>query len=32
MLRNDGIPTVEFGFGTQTVHGADEYTTTEALV
>jgi len=27
MLRNDVIPTVKFGFGTQTVHRADEYTT-----
>jgi succinyl-diaminopimelate desuccinylase len=25
-------PTVEFGFGTQTAHGTDEYTTTEELV
>jgi succinyl-diaminopimelate desuccinylase len=32
VLRHDGIPTVEFGFGTQTAHGTDEYTTTEALV
>jgi succinyl-diaminopimelate desuccinylase len=32
MLRHEGIPTVEFGFGTQTAHGTDEYTTTEALV
>ncbi len=32
MLRHDGIPTVEFGFGTQTAHGTDEYTTTEAPV
>jgi len=32
VLRHDGIPTVEFGFGTQTAHGVDEYTTTEALV
>ncbi len=31
LLRHRGIPTVEFGFGTQTAHGADEYTTTEAL-
>jgi succinyl-diaminopimelate desuccinylase len=32
VLRHDGIPTVEFGFGTQTAHGTDEHTTTEALV
>jgi|AntRauMinimDraft_4_1070384.scaffolds.fasta_scaffold01528_7 acetylornithine deacetylase/succinyl-diaminopimelate desuccinylase-like protein len=32
VLRYNGIPTVEFGFGTQTAHGTDEYTTTEALV
>jgi succinyl-diaminopimelate desuccinylase len=32
VLRHAGIPTVEFGFGTQTAHGTDEYTTTEALV
>jgi len=32
VLRHEGIPTVEFGFGTQTAHGTDEYTTTEALV
>ncbi|ELZ33169.1 M20 family metallopeptidase [Halorubrum tebenquichense] len=31
-LRHDGIPTVEFGFGTDTAHAADEYTTVEALV
>jgi succinyl-diaminopimelate desuccinylase len=31
VLRHDGIPTVEFGFGTQTAHGTDEYTTVEAL-
>lgn len=31
-LRQEGIPTVEFGFGTQTAHGTDEYTTTGALV
>jgi len=31
-LRNAGIPTVEFAFGTDTVHAADEYTTVEALV
>jgi len=32
VLRHEGIPTVEFGFGTRTAHGTDEYTTTEALV
>lgn len=32
VLRHNGIPTAEFGFGTQTAHGSDEYTTTEALV
>jgi succinyl-diaminopimelate desuccinylase len=32
VLRHSGIPTVEFGFGTQTAHGTDEYTTTEALL
>lgn len=32
VLPHRGIPTVEFGFGTQTAHGTDEYTTTEALV
>ncbi|SHH01382.1 M20 family metallopeptidase [Halobaculum gomorrense] len=32
VLRHEGIPTAEFGFGTQTAHGTDEYTTTEALV
>lgn len=32
VLRHSGIPTVEFGFGTQTAHGTDEYTTTEALI
>lgn len=31
-LRNEGIPTVEFGLGTDTVHAPDEYTTVEALV
>lgn len=31
VLRHEGVPTVEFGFGTQTAHGTDEYTTTEAL-
>ena len=32
VLRHRGIPTVEFGFGTQTAHGTDEYTTETALV
>jgi len=31
VLRHVGVPTVEFGFGTQSAHGTDEYTTTEAL-
>jgi succinyl-diaminopimelate desuccinylase len=31
VLRHEGVPTVEFGFGTQTAHGTDEYTTTDAL-
>jgi succinyl-diaminopimelate desuccinylase len=31
VLRHDGVPAVEFGFGTQTAHGTDEYTTLEAL-
>lgn len=31
-LRNAGIPTVEFGLGTDTVHATDEYTTVDALV
>ena len=31
-LRNAGIPTVEFGLGTDTVHAVDEYTTVDALV
>jgi len=31
-LRNAGIPTVEFAFGTDTVHAVDEYTTVGALV
>ena len=31
-LRHDGIPTVEFGFGTDTAHAVDEYTTVDALV
>jgi succinyl-diaminopimelate desuccinylase len=30
-LRNAGIPTVEFGLGTDTVHAVDEYTTVDAL-
>ena len=30
-LRHAGIPAVEFGFGTQTAHGTDEYTTVTAL-
>jgi succinyl-diaminopimelate desuccinylase len=30
-LRHAGIPTVELGFGTQTAHGVDEYTTVDAL-
>jgi succinyl-diaminopimelate desuccinylase len=32
VLRHEGVPTVEFGFGTQTAHGTDEYTTSAALV
>jgi len=32
VFRHDGIPTVEFGFGTQTAHGTDEYTTERALL
>lgn len=31
-LRNTGIPTVEFAFGTDTVHAVDEYTTVDAVV
>ncbi|WP_114579110.1 M20 family metallopeptidase [Saliphagus sp. LR7] len=31
-LRNAGVPTVEFAFGTDTVHAVDEYTTVDALV
>jgi succinyl-diaminopimelate desuccinylase len=31
VFRHAGVPTVEFGFGTQTAHGVDEYTTTTAL-
>jgi succinyl-diaminopimelate desuccinylase len=30
-LRNAGNPTVEFGLGTDTAHGVDEYTTVDAL-
>lgn len=30
-LREAGIPTVDFGFGTDTAHGVDEYTTLDAL-
>lgn len=30
-LRNAGIPTVEFAFGTDTAHGVDEFITLEAL-
>jgi succinyl-diaminopimelate desuccinylase len=30
-LRNAGIPTVEFGLGTDTAHAVDEYTTADAL-
>ncbi len=32
MFRHEGAPTVEFGFGTQTAHGTDEYTTKRALL
>jgi succinyl-diaminopimelate desuccinylase len=31
-LRNRGVPTVEFAFGTDTVHAVDEYTTVDQLV
>lgn len=31
-FRHRGTPAVEFGFGTQTAHGTDEYTTTDAMV
>ncbi len=31
-LRNEGIPTVEFALGTDTVHAVDEYTTVDALL
>ena len=30
-FRHAGVPTVEFGFGTDTVHAVDEYITTAAL-
>jgi len=30
-FRHAGIPTVEFAFGTDTVHAVDEYTTVQAL-
>jgi succinyl-diaminopimelate desuccinylase len=30
-LREAGVPTVDFGFGTDTAHAADEYTTLDAL-
>jgi succinyl-diaminopimelate desuccinylase len=30
-LRHEGVPTVEFGLGTDTVHAVDEYSTREAL-
>lgn len=30
-LRHDGIPTVEFGFGMDTAHAVNEYTTVDAL-
>jgi len=32
VLRHEGVPTVEFGFGTQSAHGTDEFTTETALV
>jgi succinyl-diaminopimelate desuccinylase len=31
VLRGRGVPTVEFGFGAQSAHGTDEYTTTKAM-
>ena len=31
VFRHAGVPTVEFGFGTQSAHGVDEHTTTTAL-
>jgi len=30
-FRHRGVPTVEFGFGTQSAYGVDEHTTAEAL-
>ncbi len=30
-VRHAGVPTVEFAFGTDTVHAVDEYTTLEAM-
>ncbi|RDZ42213.1 acetylornithine deacetylase [Haloferax sp. Atlit-19N] len=30
-MRNAGIPTIEFGLGTETAHAADEFTTVGAL-
>ena len=30
-VRHAGVPTVEFGFGTDTVHGVDEYNTRASL-
>ena len=30
-FRHAGVPTVEFGVGTDTAHAVDEYTTVEAL-
>lgn len=32
MLRHEGVLTVEFGFGIQTAHSTDEYTTTATLI
>ena len=32
MFRHDGVPTIEFGFGTQTAHRTDEYTTERAVL
>ncbi len=32
LLRNRGVPTVEFALGTDTVHAVDEYTTVDALL
>jgi len=31
-MRNAGVPTVEFGLGTETAHAVDEFTTVGALV